>query len=281
MKNKNLLFAIPKKGRLNLESESILQQATITFRKSFRSDIAVCLDLPLSVVFLPAKDIPRYVASGDVDIGISGLDLVLESGCKVKKKISLDYGNCKLCLLALDKNILNKDKLKIATSYPNTTKKFFRSLNKKVEIIELSGSIEIACNLGLADAVVDLVETGETIKAMQLKIISVILESQAYLITNSNSKHKSLLEQVCLRIGGICKAREYCMIEYNIKRKNLHLGEKITPGNTSPTLMPLEDKNWVAVKSLILKKNSVILMEKLEKIGAKDILIYDLQNCRI
>ena len=281
MKNKNLLLAIPKKGRLNLESESILQQAAITFRKSFRSDIAVCQNLPLSIVFLPAKDIPRYVAGGDIDIGINGLDLILESECKVKKEFSLDYGRCKLCLLALDKDILGKEKLKIATSYPNLTKKFFRSLNKKVEIIELSGSIEIACSLGLADAVVDLVETGETIKAMQLKIVSVILESQSYLITSPNSRHKSLLKQVCLRIGGICKAREYCMIEYNIKRKDLHLGEKITPGNTSPTLMPLEDKNWIAVKSLILKKNSVTSMEELEKIGAKDILIYDLQNCRI
>lgn len=277
-----LLLAIPKKGRLNSESEAILQQAGILFKRSFRSDIALCTTLPIGIVFLPAKDISSYVAGGDVDLGISGKDLLLESKHKLNKKFALNYGRCKLCLLALDKNLLQKkQELVIATSYPTLTKSFFKNQGKKIKLIELSGSVEIAPALGLADAVVDLVETGETIKAMGLKILSVLLESEAQLIANPNTKHLKLLEQVCLRIGGVCKAKNYCMIEYNIQRKDLLLGEKITPGSTSPTIMPLENKNWLAVKSLIAKENSVEIMEKLEKIGAKDILIYDLQNCRI
>ena len=281
-RKEKLLLAIPKKGRLNAESEDVLQQAGILFKRSFRSDIALCKTLSLGIVFLPAKDIPSYVASGDIDLGISGEDLLLESKLQVNKKFSLNYGKCKLCLLAPVRNILQKkQELVVATSYPVLTKKFFQQTRKKVKIIELSGSVEIACELGLADAVVDLVETGETIKAMGLKIIAVFLESEAQLMANSHTKHPNLMEQVCLRIGGVCKAKNYCMIEYNILRKDLVLGEKITPGSTSPTLMPLENKNWIAVKSLIAKDNSVELMEKLEKIGAKDILIYDLQNCRI
>lgn len=281
-RKQKLLLAIPKKGRLNAESESILQQAGIQYKKNFRSDIALCNKLPLIIVFLPAKDIPSFVAAGDVDLGISGKDLILESKLKVHEKMALNYGKCKLCLLSTEKNLLEKnDNIVVATSYPVLTKKFFQKISKKVKIVEISGSVEIACTLGLANAVVDLVETGETIKAMQLKILSVLLESEAHLIANPNTKHQQLMEQIFLRISGVCKAKNYCMIEYNIKREDLALGEKITPGSTSPTIMPLENKNWLAVKSLITKENSIELMEALEKIGAKDILIYDLQNCRI
>ena len=281
-KENKLLLAIPKKGRLSHDSEAILQQAGIQFKKSFRSDIAFCQKLPLGIVMLPAKDITSYVARGEVDLGITGEDLVLESKLNVHKKISLNYGKCQLCVLAMTKDALQaKDEIVVATSYPVLTKKFFHKISQKVSIIELSGSVEIACALGLADLVVDLVDTGETIKAMGLQILHVILESEACLIANSRTNHPKLVEKICLRIGGVCKAKKYCMIEYNIQRKNLLQGELLTPGGISPTIMPLEHKDWVAVKALIVKENSVDIMEKLEKIGAKDILICDIQNCRM
>ena len=277
-----LLFAIPKKGRLNPKSEIILKEAGLSYHKSLRSDIAICHNLPVAIIFLPAKDIPNYVSQGDVDLGITGRDLLLESKAKIKEQLPLNYGKCRLCLLTMDSNkttLLKNNKLRVATSYPTLTKQFLQK--KNFNLINLSGSVEIACNLGLADFVVDLVETGETLRAMGLKIVDTILTSEALLITNPNTKYKDLTKQISLRIGGVCKAKSYSLIEYNIERKNLKKGEKLTPGTTSPSLIPLEDKNWVAVRSLIKKETVAEVMEKLEKIGAKDIFTCDLQNCRI
>ena len=285
MKTKNrLLLAIPKKGRLSASSENILKKAGLDFQKNFRSDIAPCQNLALTVVFLPAKDIPNYVSQGEVDLGISGKDLILESQVRVVEKLALDYGRCSLCLLSPEKSKIkldNTESLTIATSFPNLTKKFLQKKIKQLKIIQLSGSVEIACRLGLSDLIVDLVETGETLKSANLKIQESLLESEALLIMNPNTKHHKLAEQVSLRIAGISKANSYALIEYNIQRKNLVQGEKLTPGGTSPTIMPLENSDWVAVKSLIKKESAAELMEKLESIGAKDILVCSIENCRI
>ena len=234
MKTKNrLLLAIPKKGRLSASSENILKKAGLDFQKNFRSDIAPCQNLALTVVFLPAKDIPNYVSQGEVDLGISGKDLILESQVRVVEKLALDYGRCSLCLLSPEKSKIkldNTESLTIATSFPNLTKKFLQKKIKQLKIIQLSGSVEIACRLGLSDLIVDLVETGETLKSANLKIQESLLESEALLIMNPNTKHHKLAEQVSLRIAGISKANSYALIEYNIQRKNLVQGEKLTPG---------------------------------------------------
>lgn len=283
LKNR-LLIAIPKKGRLNQITESILKSARLSYYKNYRSDIASCNNLSVSIIFLPAKDIPNYVAMGEVDLGITGRDLVLESQNNLKEQLALNYGNCRLCLLAPQNKNLVIDlttTISVATSYPLLTKKYFQKKVKKLNLIYLSGSVEIACNLGLADAVIDLVETGETLRMMNLKIVSEILASEAVLIANPRTKYKTLSEQIKLRIRDVCKARVYALIEYNIHRKNLNQGKKITPGSTSPSIIQLENDNWVAVRSLIKKTDSVETMEKLEAIGAKDILICDLLNCRI
>ncbi len=288
MKTKNrLLLAIPKKGRLSTSSEDILKKSGLDFQKNFRSDIAPCQNLAVTIVFLPAKDIPNYISQGEVDLGISGRDLILESRSAgsgdLIEKLALNYGKCFLCLLSPEKSKIKLDNtefLTVATSFPHLTKQFLQKKIKQLKIIQLSGSVEIACRLGLSHLIVDLVETGETLKAMNLRIRETLLDSEAILIMNPNTKHPKLAEQVSLRIEGICKANSYALIEYNIQRKNLSRGEKLTPGGTSPTIMPLENSNWVAVKSLIKKESSVELMEQLESIGAKDILVCDIENCR-
>ena len=168
----NCKFAIPKKGRLNEKCEEMLKGAGIEFRREPRLDVALCVGLPITLVFLPAADIAKFVGQGDVDIGITGFDVVTESKVTVEKVMDLGFGKCKLCVQApIVDNIKNVEELagkRIATSFVNVTADFFQKYDEEAgtqtQINFVSGSVEAACGLGLADAVVDLVETGTTMK---------------------------------------------------------------------------------------------------------------------
>jgi ATP phosphoribosyltransferase len=168
----NCRFGIPKKGRLNEKVLEMLKGAGIEFRREPRLDVALCTNLPMTLVFLPASDIPKYVGEGNVDIGITGFDVVQESMVEVDTIMDLGFGKCRLCVQApVADNISDVETLagkRIVTSFPVLTKKFFDPIDKKkgvtTKINFVSGSVEAACGLGLADAVVDLVETGTTMR---------------------------------------------------------------------------------------------------------------------
>lgn len=170
-------FAIPKKGRLHEKVLEILQGAGIKFRREPRLDVALAVDLPITLVFLPASDIAMYVGEGNVDIGITGYDVIKESGVEVNHIMDLGIGKCKLCVQApVADKIANVESLagkRVVTSFPELTKQFFKPLDEKMgastKISVLSGSVEAACGLGLADAIVDLVETGTTMKVGLLR----------------------------------------------------------------------------------------------------------------
>jgi len=172
----NCRFAIPKKGRLNEKCVEMLKGAGIEFRREPRLDVALCVGLPITLVFLPASDIATFVGKGDVDIGITGFDVVTESQVEVEKVMDLGFGKCNLCVQApVVDNITSVESLagkRIATSFVNVTTEFFKAIDEKAgtktEISFVSGSVEAACGLGLADAVVDLVETGTTMKVSTL-----------------------------------------------------------------------------------------------------------------
>lgn len=177
----NCKFAIPKKGRLYDKCVEMLTGAGIEFRREARLDVALCVGLPITLVFLPAADIAKFVGKGDVDIGITGFDVVTESQVNVERIMDLGFGKCKLCVQAPAVDaITNVEVLagkRIATSFPNVTSDFFKTLDEKsgskTDVSFVSGSVEAACGLGLADAVVDLVETGTTMK-VRLPAYSVI-----------------------------------------------------------------------------------------------------------
>ncbi len=168
----NCKFAIPKKGRLFEKVNELLKGAGIEYYRAPRLDVANCKDLPITLVFLPAADIAKYVGEGDVDIGITGLDVVEESNVVVNRVMNLGFGGCKLCVQApVVANITDVSTLaggRIVTSFPHLSEKFFKPMDEakgvNTKITEVSGSVEAACGLGLADAVVDLVETGTTMK---------------------------------------------------------------------------------------------------------------------
>mmetsp|Transcript_2044 Transcript_2044/g.3222 ORF Transcript_2044/g.3222 Transcript_2044/m.3222 type:complete len:311 (-) Transcript_2044:1956-2888(-) len=287
----NALFAIPKKGRLYEVCVKLLSGAGLEYHRPPRLDVAKCSSLPITIVFLPASDIATYVGEGNVDIGITGLDVVKESQENdVEQILELGFGKCDLCLQApVSSGITSPQQLagkRIVTSFPNLARAYFDELEVEgspiTSIKFVSGSVEAACGLGLADAVIDLVETGTTMRAAGLEIVDKVLSSQALLIASKTSKHPEIVEIIRKRIVGYMTATNYMMIQYNVLRRLLPEAVKITPGKRSPTISSLDgDEDAVAVSALVLRKDSSGIMDQLEKVGATDILLFAINNSRM
>ncbi|CAG8606000.1 12588_t:CDS:2 [Acaulospora morrowiae] len=294
-----LLFAIPKKGRLHEQCITLLRGADINFHRHNRLDIALVQNLPIAIIFLPAADIAKYVGEGNVDLGITGQDMVSESQVedKIDKILELGFGKCKLQVQAPDKGGPTKvEELvgkRIVTSFEVLAGRYFEELDKKylsedernagikTKIQYVSGSVEAACALGLADGIVDLVESGETMRAAGLHPLITILHTQAILIRNKHSSNPSLISKITARIKGVIAAQKYVLLNYNISRANIKEATKITPGRQAPTISPLENGEWVEIQSMVVKEEVASIMDRLEEIGAKDILVFKIDNCRV
>jgi len=285
----NLKFAIPKKGRLHDKVVEMLKGAGIEFRRQPRLDVALCEGLPITLIFLSASDIAKFVGEGNVDLGITGQDMVQENGVVVDSLLDLGFGKCKLSVQApVPDKIVNVESLagkRIVTSFPNVTKEFFKEYDEKLGVTTsinyVSGSVEAACGLGLADAVVDLVETGTTMRAAGLEVVHNILSTQAALISNPNSEHKDLIAKLQKRIDGYITSTKYVLIMYNISNELMQKAIQITPGKKSPTVTTLECGNNKSVSSLVLKKTVSEKMDLLHDLGATDILVLELKNSRM
>lgn len=286
----NSLFAVPKKGRLYERCMKILEGAGLDYRRPERVDIAQCTDLPVTLVFLPAHDIASYVREGNVDMGITGWDVVKETAEEAELEVvmKLGFGKCKLCLQApVVSGIKDVQALagkRIVTSFPCISKAFFDQYDtpdNPTKIKYVSGSVEAACGLGLADAVVDLVETGTTMRAAGLEVVADILETECLLLVRKNCKNRKLVNLLVQRIEGHITAEKFSMISYNVSKDRLDVVKQITPGKTAPTVSQLDMPGWVAVQSLIEKKESSRIMDALKIEGATEILLFALQNTRM
>ncbi|KAI8969332.1 hypothetical protein BDF20DRAFT_827604 [Mycotypha africana] len=287
-----LLFAIPKKGRLYEQCLQLLNGSDIHFNRRSRQDIALSTNLPVALIFLPAADIPKYVAEGNVDLGISGQDMIVENEVedKINQVMELGIGACRLCLqVPMQSGFKSLEELagkRIVTSFDGFAKKVFEPIDKKLGtktvINYVSGSVEAACALGLADGIIDLVESGETMRAAGLHDIHTLLKTQFVLMANKNSKHQSLIEKLTSRIRGVITADKYVLCTYNVERSNLPKAVKITPGRQGPTVSTLDShEGWVAVSAMIEKKQKGEIMDKLTEVGATDILVMAFTNCRV
>ena len=218
---------------------------------------------------------------------------VEESGLAVTVQLKLGIGKCNLSLQVpsehADKPLSAYVGARIVTSFPEITRKYFAPLDAaanaagqpvKTTIKYVSGSVESAVGLGLADAVVDLVETGTTMRAAGLCEFKKILASEAVLISNPQNRHPELVKRLVDRIQGYIDATKYEMVSYNAPRAALPRCLKITPGKRSPSVMPLEDGEWVAVQALVAKKQVPNAMDELTAVGATDILVFSMTNCR-
>lgn len=287
-----LLFAVPKKGRLNEQAISLLHGADIQFRRSPRLDIALSTNLPIALVFLPAADIPTFVGEGKCSLGITGFDQVAESGVAVNQELDLGFGKCRLQVQVPENGDYDSpEQLKgktIVTSFTSLAEKYFRKLEGKAEgekldtyIKYVGGSVEAAVALGVGDAIVDLVESGETMRAAGLKPISTVIDTSAILISSKTPQYPDLLATIKARISGVLAAQKYVLCTYNAPRSALSQLLEITPGRRAPTITQLEDEDWVAVSSMVVRKEHADVMDRLTEKGAKDIIIFQISNCRV
>jgi len=267
---------------------AMLKGAGVEYHREPRLDIAMCKDLDMTMVFLPAADISKYVGEGNVDIGVTGVDIVEENGLEVKRVMDLGFGKCRLCIQApVASKVTDAKSLagkRIVTSFPSLTKKFFDPLDRELGVTTsiqfVSGSVEAACGLGLADAIVDLVETGTTMKAAGLEIVETILHTESVLITNPHSKHTDMVNLLKHRIEGWITAKKFVMVTYNCSPEVLQVVTKITPGKKSPTITSLTDGGH-SVSGLVKKNDVVKVMDDLYAAGATDILVVELSNSRM
>lgn len=271
----------------------------IQFRRSNRLDIALSTNLPIALIFLPAADIPIFVGEGNCDLGITGLDQIQEADMfsSIEDLLDLQFGKCKLQIQVPDNGqYTTPDQLvgkKIVSSFTKLSTDYFRKLEIDNNLPEgstniryVGGSVEASCALGVADAIVDLVESGETMRAAGLTAIETLLNTSAHLISSKNPKFPDLVQTIFQRFEGVMAAQKYVLCNYNASRSILPQALTITPGRRSATVSALEkkvdeDEEWVAVSAMVEKIKISNIMDDLKKIGASDILVFEIGNCRV
>ncbi|MEW4455964.1 ATP phosphoribosyltransferase [Bremerella sp. JC817] len=281
----NFRIGIPSKGRLAEVATELLGDAGLKFRRQDRSLFARVRDMPIDITFLRTDDIPVLCAEGAIDMGITGSDLVQEAEVEVDTRMELGVGKCRLALCVPEDTSWNTvedmKQCRVATSFPNVTRQYLEANGAHPHLVNLSGSVEVMISLGIADAIVDLVETGSTLAANRLKIFAEIGSYETVLIQNKQKRMPELADRIVRRLEGVVIARDYSLLEYNIRRENLAAAEAITPGFNSPTINPLEDEAWCAVRAMVKRKEVIDVMEKLEQLGASAILQTNIANCRL
>jgi len=280
-----LRIGLPSKGRLAEISAHLLNEAGLSFRRTDRSLFARCRDMPVEVTFLRTDDIPVLCAEGAIDLGVTGADLVAESGAALVHRLDLGIGSCRLALcVGEDSGIGDARQLagkRIATSFPRITRDWLARRGVEAHFVELSGIVEIMIQLEVADAIVDLVETGSTLAANRLRVLDEIGRYETVLVQNHRVPDAATADRIVRRLEGIVIARSYSLLEYNIPRDRLAAAEKITPGFKSPTVSALEDAAWCAVRAMVRRGEAHGIMERLEAIGASAIIETEISNCRL
>ena len=279
-----LKIAIQKSGRLNEDSIKLLKEAGIEFNNGLNKLKEDAINFPLEVFFLRDDDIPQYVEDGVADIGIVGENVMLEKNKNVKIVDRLGFGKCRLSI-AIPKNqkykgVQDLEGKRIATSYSTILSKYLKKNKINAEIHEISGSVEIAPSIGLADAICDLVSSGSTLLTNGLKEAEVILKSEAVMISNTNlsKEQKVILEKLLFRLNAVKKAKNNKYILLNAPNKNLEAICKILPGMKSPTILPLADSGWSSVHSVVNENDFWEIIEKLKEKGAEGILVVPIEK---
>ncbi|SFI70763.1 ATP phosphoribosyltransferase [Kaistella treverensis] len=279
-----LKIAIQKSGRLSEKSLELLKECGIKF-PDFKSKLKnSATNFPLEILFLRDDDIPKYVEQGIVDIGIIGENEVLEQDKNVIVVRKLGFANCRLSL-AIPKetdysNLSFFKGKKIATSYPTIVRNYFENKNIFAEIVEISGSVEIAPSIGLADTIADLVSSGSTLLHNGLKEVEEILRSEAVLISNENLPAESeiILESFLFRIQAVVNSRENKYILLNAPNESLDQIINILPGMKSPTVLPLAESGWSSVHSVVRENEFWRIIDELKKCGAEGILVIPIEK---
>jgi ATP phosphoribosyltransferase len=286
-----LRVAVPNKGALSESAAEILSEAGYR-RRSDPKDLTVIDSVnAVEFFFLRPKDIAIYVGSGELDFGITGRDLAAESGAPVRERLALGFGSSSFRYAAPSGRSWTVADLagkRIATAYPNMVRKDLAAKGIEADVIRLDGAVEISVQLGVADAIADVVGSGRTLSMHNLTAFGESLcDSEAVLIERAgpaddagDDSNRSARDQLAARVQGVVFGQQYLMLDYDCPRAVLEQATAITPGLESPTIAPLADPDWVAVRALVPRRDINATMDEIAAIGAKAILASDVRFCR-
>ncbi|PPJ27559.1 ATP phosphoribosyltransferase [Nocardia nova] len=280
-----LRVAVPNKGALSESAVEILTEAGYRKRSDSRDLSVIDNANQVEFFFLRPKDIAIYVGSGRLDLGITGRDLALDSGASVQERLGLGFGRSTFRYAAPAGREWKVEDLydkRIATSYPNLVLRDLQRRGIEAEVIRLDGAVEISIQLGVADAIADVVGSGRTLRQHDLVAFGDSLcDSEAVLIEATGSDHSDKARnQLIARVQGVVFAQQYLMLDYDCPKDLLDRAAAITPGLESPTVSPLTDPDWVAVRALVPRNQGNDVMDQLAELGAKAILATDIRSCR-
>lgn len=279
-----LKIAIQKSGRLNEDSLKILKECGISIDNGRDQLKAAASNFPLEIFYLRNGDIPQYLRDGVVDIAIIGENVLIEKGNDIGIVERLGFSKCRVSL-AIPKNqkytgIGDLSGKRIATSYPNTVTQYFKKFNSVPDIHLITGSVEIAPNIGLADAICDIVSSGSTLFKNNLKEVEIMLTSEAVLAVSPeiNEKSRQLLKKLQFRIQAVLKARKSRYILMNAPNDKIADIVKLLPGMRSPTVLPLAEKGWSSIHTVIKKDSFWEVIDKLKANGAEGLLVVPIEK---
>ncbi|MEP7215270.1 MAG: ATP phosphoribosyltransferase [Anaerolineaceae bacterium] len=276
--------ALPNKGQLFEPTVELLTSCGYKVSKSPKSLSSLDPENNVEFYFLRPGDIPLYVASGVLDAGITGKDFAAEKDQPSEPLLDLNYGYSKLCAAVLadspHQTLDEVARLRIATSFPTITRRFFAGC--ALEIAELEGAVEISVRLGIADAVVDVVETGSTLEQAGLRIVGEpLFRSNAGFFAQPGREEHEDVRVMRSRLQGRLVAYEYRMVEYDCPVGLVGVATRITPGIESPTITALQDEGWLSVKAMVKANRANQIMDELSRVGCKGILLTTIESARI
>jgi ATP phosphoribosyltransferase len=283
---RNVKLALQREGRLSRSSTELLETVGLEFDSYRQKLFAACRNFDLELLFVRDDDIPEYVADGVADLGIVGRNLVIEFGRPVRELLPLHFGYCSLVVAVPNDSPVQSPRdlasTRIATSYPNSARTYFEGLGIDVQIIPISGSVELTPTLGVAHGIVELTATGSTLRLNDLRELDTVYTSEAVLVANeaslANETRRKTIERLCVRLKAAIDARAYKYIMMNAPRSALDEIRGVTPGLKSPTIVDLADPNWVAVHAAVDAEMFWDVIERLRELGASEILVTPIES---
>ena len=280
-----LRVAIPNKGSLAEESIAILKEAGYKQRTDSRDLVLVDTAGGVEFYYLRPRDIAIYVGSGELEIGVTGRDLLIDSGAGANEIMALNFGASTFRFagpVAQKYTVAEIAGKRVATAYPGLVQRYLSDLGIAADVVRLDGAVESSVRLGVADVIADVVSTGNTLRQAGLEVFGdVILSSEAVVITRNGSTLSPEIEVLVRRLQGVVTARRYVLLDYDVKKSDVDAACTITPGLESPTISPLQNPEWVAVRAMVLREETNLIMDKLWALGARGILVTDIHACRL
>ena len=280
-----LRVAVPNKGSLSTAASEMLREAGYAQRTDAKQLALTDPTNGVEFFYLRPRDIAVYVGEGTLDIGITGRDLLLDSGAKAEESLQLGFGRSTFRFASRPGVVSRVEDLagmRIATSYDGVVHRFLQERGIDATVIRLDGAVETSVQLGVADVIADVVETGSTLRQAGLEIVGeVIMESEAVLISRADAAEHPGLAVFLRRLQGVLVARSYVMMDYDIRAERVEEAVALTPGIESPTVSPLHREGWVAVRSMVPRAAAQHVMDELYEIGARGILTTDIHACRL